>query len=137
MDLVKFFKLHILTIRFENLRMKEEESISEFNARLCDIASKVIVLGEKFTEENLVQKTLRSLPKRFAFKVTTTKEAKDVQSMKIEELTGSLRTFKMNFEEEEVNKKANGIAFQAESNTEQMKLACDDDDDINDAIVDH
>ena len=65
--------------------MKEEESINEFNARLCDIANEVFALGEKFIEENLVRKVLKSLPKRFAYKVTVIEEAKDVRKMKLEE----------------------------------------------------
>ena len=62
--------------------MKEEESITEFNARLCDIANEAFALGEKYCEEKLVRKALRSLPKRFVYM--------DVKTMKLEELMGSL-----------------------------------------------
>ena len=110
-DAVRLSRLQILTTRFENLRMGEEESISEFNARLCDIANEAFALGEKFSDEKLVRKTLRSLPKRFAYKVTAIEEAKDVRKMKLEELIGSLRTFEMNLEEEKGDKKSKGIAF--------------------------
>ena len=80
--------------------MKEEESISEFNARMCDITNEAFALGKKFTEETLIRKALRSLLKRFAYKFTAIKEAKDIQKMKLEELMGSPRTFKMNLEKE-------------------------------------
>ena len=70
--------------------MREEETIGDFNARLCDIANEAFALGEKMSEEKLVRKTLRSLPKRFAYKVITIEEAKDVRNMKLEELMGSL-----------------------------------------------
>ena len=95
---VKLSKLQILTTRFENLKMEEEETITEFNARLCDIANEAFALGEKISEEKLVRKALRSLPKRFAYKVTAIEEAKNVQKMKLEELIGSLRTFEMNLQ---------------------------------------
>ncbi|EXB99124.1 G-type lectin S-receptor-like serine/threonine-protein kinase [Morus notabilis] len=36
---MRLSKLQILTTRFENLRMQEDEIISEFNSRLCDIAN--------------------------------------------------------------------------------------------------
>ena len=58
--------------------MKEEESIIDFNSRLCDIANEAFALGEKFSEEKLIRKMLRSLPKRFAYKVTTIEKAKDI-----------------------------------------------------------
>ena len=102
---VRLSKLQILTTRFENLRMKEEESIGEFNARLCDIANEAFALGERFSEEKLVRKTFRSLPRRLAYKVTAIEEAKDIQKMKLEELISSLRTFEMNLEEERGEKK--------------------------------
>ena len=93
---IRLSKLQILTTHFENLRMKEEETIGEFDSRLCDIANEAFALGERFSEEKLVRKTLRSLPRRFTYKVTTVEEANDILKMKFEELIGSLRTFKMN-----------------------------------------
>ena len=51
---VRLFKLQILTFHFENLRMKEEETISDFNSRLCDIANEAFTLREKYSEETLV-----------------------------------------------------------------------------------
>ena len=52
-------KLQILTTRFENLNMEEEENITDFNALLCDIANEVFALGERISEEKLVRKALR------------------------------------------------------------------------------
>ena len=57
-------------------------------------------MGEKIHEERLVRKVLRSHLKRFAYKVTTINEAKSIKTMKLEELVGSLRTFKMYLEDE-------------------------------------
>ena len=51
---VRLLKLQILTSLFENLRVKEEESISDFNSKLCDIANEAFALGEKYSEEKLV-----------------------------------------------------------------------------------
>jgi hypothetical protein len=41
----------------------------------------------------LIKKILRSLPKRFRIKITTIKESKDLDNMRIEELVGSLQTY--------------------------------------------
>lgn len=46
-------------------------------------------------EEKLVRKILRSLPKRFYMKVTSIEEAKDVSTIKVDELIGSLLMFEM------------------------------------------
>ena len=111
--------------------MKEEETIGEFNARLCDIANEAFALGERFSEEKLVRKTLRSLPRRFACKVTAIEEAKDIQKMKLEELIGSLRTFEMNLDEEKGEKKEKGMALQAEEN----EYVYHDDDDLDESMA--
>lgn len=44
------------------------------------------------TEEKLVVKILRSLPKKFDMKVTAIEEAQDIKNMKVEELIESLQT---------------------------------------------
>ena len=48
--------------------MHEVETVGEFNARLSDITNEMFMLSDKLSEEKLVRKTLRSLPKRFAYK---------------------------------------------------------------------
>ncbi|MCI34724.1 gag-pol polyprotein [Trifolium medium] len=88
--------------------MDEDETISKFNTRLRDIANSPFALGEKMSEEKLVRKTLRSLPKRFNMKVTAIEEAQDLSTIKVDELIGSLQTFEMTFndrpEEEQKHK---------------------------------
>ena len=70
--------------------MMKHETISDFNSKLCDIANEAFALGEKYSNTKLVRKTLRSLPKRFAYKVTAIEKARDVNTMKLDELMGSL-----------------------------------------------
>jgi len=55
----------------------------------------MINIGKKVSDAKLMKKILRSLPKRFRIKVTTIEERKDVDNMKIEELVGSLLTYKL------------------------------------------
>ena len=90
---VNMSKLQLLTSKFENLRMKEEESIQEFHMNVLEIVGACSVLGEKIPEEKLVRKMLRSLPKRFDMKVTAIEEAQDITNMKVDELVVSLQTF--------------------------------------------
>ena len=66
---------------------------------VCDIANEAFSLGEKIPEERIVRKVLRSIPKRFSYKVTTLNKAKNIKTMKLEELVGSLKTFEMYLED--------------------------------------
>ena len=98
----------MLASRFEDLRMMENETINDFNSKLCDIANEAFALGEKYSYTKLVRKTLRSLIERFAYKVIAIEEAHDVNIMKLDELMGSLQIFELNLKQ---NKKEKSIAF--------------------------
>jgi hypothetical protein len=66
---------------------------------ILDLANSFDSLGERLSDEKLVRKILRSLPKKFDMKVTAIEEAQKIASMKVEEVVGSLQTFEMNFSE--------------------------------------
>lgn len=101
---VRLQRLQLLTTPFEHLKMEENETIGEFNSRLCDIFNENFALDNKLSVEKLVSKVLRSLPKRFDYKATTIEEAKDITTIKLDELLGSLRTFEIELKEEELRK---------------------------------
>ncbi|MCI20453.1 gag-protease polyprotein, partial [Trifolium medium] len=65
---VKISRLQLLTTKFENLRMKDDESIHEFHMTILDYDNQFDSLGEKISEETLVRNILRSLPKKFDMK---------------------------------------------------------------------
>ena len=100
--LVKISKLQMLATKFEDLRMMENETISDFNSKLCDIANETFALGEKYSDIKLVRKTLRSLSERFAYKIAAIEEARDLNTMSLKELMESLQTFELNLK---MNKK--------------------------------
>src|ERR1044072_6281995 len=107
---VQMFRLQMLTTQFETLRMFEEQTIDEFHMQIRDIANASFALGEKMSEEKLVRKILRSLPKRFSMKVTTMEEAPYFSAMQVDELIGSLQTFEMTLNDKP-DKKSKSIAF--------------------------
>ena len=72
----------------EDLRMMDYETINDFNSKLCDIANEAFALGEKYLDTKLMRKTLRSLSERFAYKVAAIEEARDVATMRLEDLMG-------------------------------------------------
>ncbi|KAK2356066.1 gag-protease polyprotein [Trifolium repens] len=119
---VRMSKLQLLTSKFENLRMEDDETISEFNTRVRDIANSCFALGEKIPEEKLARKILRSLPKRFSMKVTAIEESRDLSTMKVDELIGSLQTFEMTFEDRPERKMKN-LAFKSEESQSEDCLS--------------
>jgi len=90
--------------------MGEDESIQEFHMNILDIANAFDSFGEKMSEEKLIRKILRSLPKRFDMKVNVIEEAQDISNMKVEELIGSLQNFEILISNR-MEKKENNIFF--------------------------
>ena len=119
---VRMSKLQLLATKFENLRMEDEETISEFNTRIRDIANSTFALGEKIPEEKLARKILRSLPKRFNMKVTAIEESQDLSTMKVDELIGSLQTFEMSLDDKP-EKKMKNLAFKSEESQTDDELS--------------
>ena len=72
---------------------------------------KSLHLGKKYLDITLVSKTLRSLSEKFAHKVAAIEEDRDLNTMSLKMLMGSLQTFELNLN---MNKKENSIALQAE-----------------------
>ena len=87
---VKINKLQQLTTRFESIRMSKNESFDEFYAKLNDIVNFAYNLGEIYDQPKIVRKIIRSLTGDFKPKVTVITKSKDVDSIPIDELVGSL-----------------------------------------------
>ncbi|GAA0186512.1 hypothetical protein LIER_33800 [Lithospermum erythrorhizon] len=89
--------------------MEKDETIVLYNNKIKEIANETFSLGEGMSNEKLVRKVLRTLPKRFAHKVTAIKEAQDLTTMRLDELMENLTTFEMSLDDGESSKKK-GIA---------------------------
>ncbi|CAL8097233.1 unnamed protein product [Prunus armeniaca] len=94
-DTVKGAKLQMHTLQFETILMDENETFSEFYAKLCVIVNACSNLGEKIPEDRVVKKILRSLPPRFSPKITAIEEIRDLNTLKVRELIGSIQTYEM------------------------------------------
>ena len=86
----KINKLLQLTTRFESIRMSDDESFYEFYAKLNDIVNFAYNLGKIYDQPKIIRKILRSLIEDFRPKVIAITESKDVDSIPIDELVGSL-----------------------------------------------
>ena len=87
---VKDTKLQMLTTRFEELKVCDDESFDSFYGKLNEVVIAKLNLGEKIEDAKMVRKILRSLLESFRAKVTTIEESKDLDEIKIQELIGSL-----------------------------------------------
>ena len=89
---VKINKLQQLTSRFESIKMADDKTFDEFYSKLNDIVNSTFKLCEVFEEPKIVKKILRSLTEDFRPKVTAIIESKDVDTILVDELVGSLQS---------------------------------------------
>ena len=90
---IKINKLQQLTTRFESIKMSDDECFDEFYAKLNDIVNSTYNFGEIYDQPRIVRKILRSLIEEFRPKVTIITESKDVNSILVDELVGSLQSY--------------------------------------------
>ena len=92
---VKDIKLQMLTTRFEELKMGDDEAFDSFYGKLNEIVIAKLNLREKIEDSKVVRKILRSLSESFRAKVIAIEESKDLDEIKIQELVGSLQTYEL------------------------------------------
>ncbi|XP_073119622.1 uncharacterized protein [Henckelia pumila] len=89
-----------------------QEHCEGTDSKLREIATEAHALGGPIASEAMVNKVLRSLPKRFNGKIWALEEVKDTSKMKMTELISILQVFEMNNSDQEKDK-GKLIAFQA------------------------
>ena len=90
---VKDTKLQILTTWFKEVKLSKDKLFDSFYGRLNEIVNAKLNLEEKIEATKVVKKVLRSLLVSFRAKVTAIEESKDLDTINIQELIGSLQTY--------------------------------------------
>ncbi|GMI79777.1 hypothetical protein HRI_001647000 [Hibiscus trionum] len=89
---VKETKIGILNLSYENFKMEFDETVSKMFDRFSTIVNGLKGYGEVIPEDKLVRKLLYSLPESWDGKRTAIIEAKNLKTLKLDELVGSLLT---------------------------------------------
>ncbi|GAV78475.1 UBN2 domain-containing protein, partial [Cephalotus follicularis] len=125
---VKESKISMLVHEYELFVMHNDECISDMFTRFTTIINSLKNLRKSYSNQELVRKILRCLSKNWTPKVTAIEEAKDLSTLPLEQLLGSLMTHETtmkNHEHVEVKKKKS-IALKASK--EESETTWDDSD---------
>ena len=113
----------MLTTKFEEFKMDDNESFDSFYGKLSEIVIAKPNLGEKIEDAKVVRKILRSLLEGFHVKVTAIEESKDLDEIKIQELIGSLLTYELGLPSHKTSK-----SLALKTITERMDDSSKEDD---------
>ena len=93
-------KLLILNNKFESMRMGETEPIKEYVDKLREMSNISHSLGSEISDERIVKKVLRSLPKRLKMVGSILKQTRDISEMTVDQLVGAIQHEKIDMVEE-------------------------------------
>ncbi|XP_070019749.1 uncharacterized protein [Nicotiana sylvestris] len=115
---VKQSKIDMLAIEYELVKMKDDESIQDMHTRFTSIINELHSLGDVITRNKLIRKILSVLPGSRESKVNSITEAKDLQTLTMDELIGNLKKYEMKRKkdnERRESKKENNLVLKDES----------------------
>ncbi|GMI63474.1 hypothetical protein HRI_000016700 [Hibiscus trionum] len=89
---VKETKIGILNLSYENFKIEPDETVYKMFDRFSTIFNGLKGFGETISKDKLVRKLLYSLPESWDRKRTAIIKAKNLKTLKLDELVGSLLT---------------------------------------------
>ena len=95
---VKQSKVNMLVHTYEMFKMEPSETISDMYTRFTNIINNLKSLGKTYTDQELVNKILRSLLASWDAKVIAFQKIKDVDVLPIEQLIDSFMTYELSLQ---------------------------------------
>lgn len=87
---VKASKVLTLKREFELQKMKDDELVKDYSARLMKLVNQIRLHGENLPDQKVVEKIMVSVPQKFEAKISAIEESCDLQRLTISELISKL-----------------------------------------------
>ncbi|GAV73617.1 UBN2 domain-containing protein [Cephalotus follicularis] len=131
---VKEAKISMLVREYEMFTMNENEDIKYMFSRFTNIINALQALDKTYSNNEMVRKILRCLPRSWMPKVTAIEKAKNLNVLPLEDLLGSLMTHELSMQkkdddEEKEKKKKKMVALKS------SLIEDSEDDDDNEELA--
>ena len=121
---VKSSNMDFFKFKFENLKMEEHESVSDFSSQLSALAQEARVLGMEYKDKKLVKKFLRCLPERFTAYKAAMFVSLNIDELTFHEVVGMVKAHEMELDgvgnHTEVNLAVDETASQKSQNEDEV-----------------
>ncbi|KAL4297600.1 hypothetical protein GQ457_12G031630 [Hibiscus cannabinus] len=75
---------------FENLKMKEIETVKQYSDKIMAIVNNIRLLGDEFSEKRIVEKVITTLSEKYESKISSLEDPRDLSSISFSELINAL-----------------------------------------------
>ncbi|KZV56849.1 hypothetical protein F511_17022 [Dorcoceras hygrometricum] len=97
-DETKENKLTVAQQKYEAIKMKDGETMAEFDERFSAVVIELNSLGKEYSNRELVLKVMRALPKEWDVKTMAMRESKDLNKMELHDLFANLKAYEFELE---------------------------------------
>ncbi|KAH9670869.1 Integrase catalytic domain-containing protein [Citrus sinensis] len=126
---VKESKISRYTRQYELFQMEQNENVYSMYTRFTDIVNTLGALGKTFSNSEKVKKIIRSLPKECRPKRTAIEEAKDLNTLPLDDLISSLISYEEDLAAEKGHEeKKKSIALKASKYESDEESEPDDEE---------
>ncbi|GAU23292.1 hypothetical protein TSUD_237460 [Trifolium subterraneum] len=120
-DKVKKVRLQSLRRQYELLGMMDKESIGDFFTRLQTLVNTMKNLRDQISDQQVIEKVLRTLNPQFDHIVVAIEESKDLSTMSLNELQSSLEAHEQRLKERKESKNQQEQALYARNGSKNGK----------------
>ncbi|KZV42837.1 hypothetical protein F511_17411 [Dorcoceras hygrometricum] len=97
-DETKENKLTVAQQKYESIKMREGETMAEFDERFSAVIIELKSLGKEYNNRELALKVMRALPREWDVKTMAMRESKDLKKLELHDLFANLKAYEFELE---------------------------------------
>ncbi|KZV17322.1 hypothetical protein F511_03933 [Dorcoceras hygrometricum] len=97
-DETKEKKLTVAQQKYESIKMKDGETMTEFDERFSAVVIELTSLGKEYSNRELALKVMRALPREWDVKTMAMRESKDLNKLELHDLFANLKAYEFELE---------------------------------------